>query len=251
MSDPFRRRLAGVGSVVGIFCLLALAVPAVGQRSAARDQEMAVHVYALRHQRATDALRLVLPLLSDEGSIELRPGGNTIVIREKRSHAEQVLQALYRFDHEKRQIAVGLWLIRASRGAPISPPAVVDPQLRDYPEVLDRLRDYLQYNSYSIVGYARAEGSEGDDMSFDLSREYDVRFRLGTVMGLERVPLEGFEVLRRLDESGRNGAPRSLLRSNLNSWLDRPLVLALSAGETDALLVVIRCELLAIAEGGS
>jgi hypothetical protein len=224
----------------------------MAQRGASgREEEMAVHVYALRHQRATDALRLVLPLLSERGSIELRPGGNTIVIREKRSNVESVLQTLHRFDHEKRQVSVGLWLIRATRGAPISPPAVVDPKLRAYPEVLDRLRDYLQYNSYSIVGYAQAEGSEGDGMSFDLSREYDVRFRLGTVVGLERVPLEGFEVFRRSEESGPSGVPRSLLRSNLNSWLDRPLVLALSAGETDALLVVIRCELVSVAEGDS
>ncbi|MBZ0111972.1 MAG: hypothetical protein K8J08_05905 [Thermoanaerobaculia bacterium] len=251
MSEPFRRRLVGAGSMVFLY-LLALALPAVGQRGATgREEEMAVHVYALRHQRATDALRLVLPLLSQRGSIELRPGGNTIVIREVRSNVERVLETLHRFDHEKRQISVGLWLIRATRGAPISPPAVVDPKLRDYPEVLDRLRDYLQYNSYSIVGYAQAEGSEGDGMSFDLSQEYDVRFRLGTVMGLERVPLEGFEVFRRSVELGSAGAPRSLIRSNLNSWLDRPLVLALSAGETDALLVVIRCELMTVTEGDS
>ena len=239
-----KKRCRFLIGILWVGILAGMVTPILGQRSSGRRgaDKISVHLYALRYQRAEDALRLILPLLSEQGSVELRPGGNTIVVRELASRLDTVLEALRRFDHETREVSVSLWLVRAGRGAPVSPPSVVDPELREYPEVLDRLRDHLQYSSFDVVGSSEARGGEGQTMTFDLSTEYEVRFRLGTVVGLERVPLEGFEVFKRPEGAGSR--PKRLLRSNLNSWLDRPLVLALSAGETNALMVVIRCELM-------
>ncbi|HXT21441.1 MAG TPA: secretin N-terminal domain-containing protein, partial [Thermoanaerobaculia bacterium] len=49
---------------------------------AADDVEIILHVYTLRHQTAGDALGLIRPLLSPRGTVELRPGANTLVLRD-------------------------------------------------------------------------------------------------------------------------------------------------------------------------
>ena len=90
-----------------------------------------MHLYALRNQPAVDALHWVLPLLSDQGSVELRPGRNAIVIRERKSQIGEVLTAVRRFDHEKKEVLVNLGLVSAERGVPISPPGMIDPALKE------------------------------------------------------------------------------------------------------------------------
>src|SRR6201999_1823572 len=52
---------------------------------AAAAGEVVLQAYTLRHQRASDAVALVYPLLSRKGTVELQPGGNTLVIRDVQS----------------------------------------------------------------------------------------------------------------------------------------------------------------------
>ncbi len=76
-------------------------------------------------------------------------------------------------------------------------------------------------------------------MTFQVAGNYAVRFRLGTIVGGQRLRLNDFEVLLMPD----NGEPVPLLRSQLNLWLGRSMVFALSPGEgsSTALMVVVRC----------
>ncbi len=238
MSERRGRRTAALALV--LLSLLgpgsAFAQKASEPRSSRAQPEMAVHLYTLQNQRAVDALQWLLPLLSDLGSVELRPGGNTVVVRERRDRMGNVLEALRRFDHEKQEVTLRLWLVRAQPAAPISPPVIVDRELEAVPEVLERLRDYLQFDNYLVLGSSETRAQEGESVTFELSAEYAVRFRLGTVLALRRIPLEGFEVAAR----DRDGKGQPLMRSHLNLWVDRPLVLALSSNDQEALLIVVQ-----------
>jgi hypothetical protein len=104
-----------------------------------------------------------------------------------------------------------------------------------------QLRRHLSYSSYRLLAASEIRGLEGDEVAFDLPSGHRVRFRLGTVLGEQRVRFHGFEVARH----GRGGEEESLLRANLFLWLDRTTVLSMAGNRDDspALMVVVRCRL--------
>src|SRR6185503_9060584 len=87
---------------------------AAALRAQADDNELVLHVYTLRHQAAGDALGLVQPLLSPRGTIELRPGANTLVLRDTAVALGRIVPVLVSFDHPSRPVDVELWMVRAS-----------------------------------------------------------------------------------------------------------------------------------------
>jgi hypothetical protein len=226
-----------VGVLGGL--LLAAALPA--QEGQGRvDRGMVVHVHTLKHQPANDAMPLVLSLLSAEGTVELRPGTNTLVIRDSLASVSRIVPVLRSFDHPARRLEVSIWLVEGGPG-----PAVVSPALPGKPppaELLDQLRRNLPYAAYELLAASEVRGREGDRVDFDLPSGHNVRFRLGTVLGEQRVRLHGFELSR------RSGAQEgeSLVRGNLNLWLQRTTVLSMANSRDDsrALMVVVRCGLI-------
>lgn len=205
--------------------------------------QLSVHVMTFRHQAATDALALVTPLLSPRGTVELRAGTNTLVVRDSMASLARILPVLYSFDHPARQVRVDVWLIRAG-----GPPVAVSPQVNGAgipADLLRNLREHLPYQTYTLLAGAEARGREGERVAFDLGQGYLIRFRLGTAVS-QRLRLHEFEVLLEREPE----PPASLVRSHLNLWLDRNMVLALSAGEASstALMVVVRCSLAAAEE---
>src|SRR3954470_14470968 len=44
--------------------------------------EIVRRAYSFKYQRASEVMTLIYPLLSPRGTIELQPGGNTVVIRD-------------------------------------------------------------------------------------------------------------------------------------------------------------------------
>jgi hypothetical protein len=203
------------------------------------EPEIVAHVYMLRHQTAGDALGLVRPLLSQRGTVELRPAANTLVMRDTVEAIERILPVLVAFDHPPRPVDVELWLVRATGPkVPVSPQP--PPRPSDVPpELLKALADHLPYEHYGLLGSSKVRGAEGERMTFQVAKDYAVRFRLGTVVAEQRVRLNDFEVALLPD----TGDAVPLLRSQLNLWLGRTMVLALSAGEgsSTALMVVVRC----------
>ncbi|HET9767377.1 MAG TPA: secretin N-terminal domain-containing protein [Thermoanaerobaculia bacterium] len=216
--------------------LLAGAQPLLAQPQQ-QPVELVVHVYTLRYQTAGDALGLVQPLLSPRGTVELRPAANTLVLRDTPEALARLLRMLVAFDHPSRPVDVELWMVRAS-GKVSSPP--LPPRQSAVPaELLRALAEHLPYEQYGLLGSSKVRGAEGEKMTFQVAGDYAVRFRLGTIVGEQRLRLNDFEVLLMPD----NGEPVPLLRSQLNLWLGRSMVFALSPGEgsSTALMVVVRC----------
>jgi hypothetical protein len=217
-----------------VVVLLAAAAPLLAQPPG----ELVVHVYTLRHQTAGNALGLVQPLLSPRGTVELRPAANTLVLRDTPEALSRLLPVLVSFDHPSRPVDVELWMVRASGKAPVSPP--LPPKHSNVPpDLLRALAEHLPYEQYGLLGSSKVRGVEGEKMTFQVAGNYAVRFRLGTVVGEQRLRLNDFEVLLMPD----TGEAVPLLRSQLNLWLGRSMVFALSPGEgsSTALMVVVRC----------
>lgn len=204
-----------------------------GQGASRIDDVLVLHAYTLKHQRASEALPLIHPLLSERGTVELQPGDNTLVIRDSAGALSRILPVLRSFDHAPRLLRVEIMIVRASRSA-VSPPM----NHSDLPEELTRrLRKILLYDNYDLESQALLQPVEGESVTYEIGEGYQVAFRMGTVLPDRRVRLTDFEVGRR----GPRRAPQELLHTNLNLWLDQTMSLGLakSEGSREALMVVL------------
>jgi len=211
---------------------VALILAGAGAAPAQPEPALLVHAYTLRHQPAAEALVLVHPLLSRRGSVQLQPGGNTLVVRDEAAVVERVTALLREFDHPAQKVAIRIQVVRAGDGAEGQTLA---------PELAKRLRELLRYDSYGVMAAADLEAREGEGVSYELGEEYRITFQLGTLMSGERLKLHDFEVTRRAEAEER----QRLLRTQVNLRLGRPMILGLAKDESSrrALLLVLTCTL--------
>lgn len=212
--------------------LLALLFAAAAMGQAKRPEaETVLHAFALKHQQASDAVALVNPLLSPRGTVELQPQRNTLVIRDTQAALDRILPVLRGFDHPARPLRLEIYIVRASR-ASVSPAV----EQSDLPDGLTRrLRQLLPYEVYRTQAQARLGTQEGEKVNYELSDDYQVSFRLGTVMADGRVKLNDFQIER------RDTRPANLIHTHLTLWLDRTTSLGLAKSEEsmEALMVVL------------
>ncbi|HZF10182.1 MAG TPA: secretin N-terminal domain-containing protein [Thermoanaerobaculia bacterium] len=204
-----------------------------GERGERLEEVLVLHAYTLKHQRASDAVPLIHPLLSEHGTVELQPGDNTLVIRDSAGALSRILPVLRSFDHAPRALRVEIMIVRASRSA-VSPPM----NHSDLPEDLTRkLRKILLYDNYDLEAQALLQPIEGEAVTYEIGEGYQVAFRLGTVLPDRRVRLADFEIGRRFPRR----QAQELLHTNLNLWLDQTMSLGLakSEGSREALMVVL------------
>jgi hypothetical protein len=204
-----------------------------GQAPPRVDDVLVLHAYMLKHQRASDAIPLVHPLLSERGTVELQPAENTLVIRDSPGALARILPVLRSFDHAPRPLRVEIMIVRASKSN-VSPPM----NHSDLPDELTRrLRKILLYDNYDMEAQAQLQPVEGESLTYEIGEGYVVAFRLGTVLPDRRVRLADFEIGRRLPRRGS----QELLHTNLNLWLDQTMSLGLakSEGSREALMVVL------------
>ncbi|MFQ5526025.1 MAG: hypothetical protein ACE5GX_07150 [Thermoanaerobaculia bacterium] len=205
---------------------------ATAQETQAAPQLVA-YAYNLQHRGASEALELVLPLLSSRGAVELQPGGNALVVRDTESVLELIRPRLRAFDHPFEPLRIRVQVIRAEP---------TDGAQGDAPElpagVLERLRELLKYESYSLLAGSEIRIDDGMAVVHDIGDKFRVDFRLRHLLSDERASLEGFRL-----SLGRDGEFEPLIHANLNLDLDKPMVLGLAPTEASdtALMLVIEC----------
>src|ERR1700676_906779 len=231
-----RRLVAIVAVIASVLWTCGPAAPLAAQPGQQpRDSaELGLHAYTLRYQQALEAIPLIQPLLTGRGTLELQPGGNTLVIRDTAAALARIVPVLHAFDHPAQPLKVEILIVRASRTA-------VSPQLNhsDLPEPLTRrLRELLPYDIYELHAQANLGSQEGQAVAYELGDDYVVSFRLGTLMEAKRIRLANFEVSRR---AGRSKATVPLVHTSLNLCLDQTMSLGLarSEGSRDALIIVV------------
>lgn len=203
-----------------------------GGAAAGDDGRLAVHAYNLQHQPASEAIELVRPLLSPRGTVELQPGGNTLVVRDSLAALARIVPVLRSFDHPARPLRLEILVVRAERTT-VSPPTT-----SNVPEpLLKRLRSLLRYDTYTLQAQADLLTLEGQQVVFQMGNDYAVRFQLGTLTGERRIKLHGFQIIRGDDPE----TVEVLINTNLNLWLEQTVTLALARREesASALMVVV------------
>ncbi|HUF79264.1 MAG TPA: hypothetical protein VMR44_10145 [Thermoanaerobaculia bacterium] len=233
-----------------VFCLalVLLAVPAASQSKAHSDQaesganaeagHLQIYAYSLRNKPAAEAMVLIRPLLSQRGTVELQPEGNTLVVRDSLAALGRIVPALRAYDRPPERLRVQILIVRA-----FSEPVAVPPARSLPPWLEDRLQGLLRWDHYQVLAEAGLDTREGEDLAHEVGELYGLSFRMGTLYQDERIKLHDFKIWRVTTVSPPgSGAP--LLEATLNLWLDKPKVLGLANSESSdhALMVVLTCE---------
>jgi hypothetical protein len=228
--SPIRRALLGLlcAALLAPVCLAqAPAAPA----AASPGGDLVLHAYTMRYRQASDAISLVFPLLSQRGTVELQPATNTLVIRDSTAALSRIIPVLRSYDHPSRPLNLDIYIVRAIRS-----PGVVR---SDLPEALTkRMRALLPYDVYEVEAQAQLASREGQAVTYALGSEYEVSFRLGTLVDRQRIRLSNFRVLRRTEERPA-GSP--LIHANLLLTLEQVTTFGLARREqsAEALMVVM------------
>lgn len=224
MSPVCRIAAASLGGWVLLGALVAAQPPPRDSRDA---EELGVRVYTFKYQKAVEALGLIQGLLSPRGTLELQPGSNTLVIRDTMSNLSKIVPVLHDYDHPARVFRLEIQIVRAIR-APVSP------QLRssDLPEGLTRrLRELLHYDAFELQTSADFTAQEGQQITYNLRDDYEVKFRLGSLVN-NQIALFGFKF-------SKHG--KAQISSTLHLWLDQTVSLGMAKGESssEALMIVL------------
>jgi hypothetical protein len=213
---------------MSVMLVVSAAVAAVGSDSPVTG------TFRLQHQTASQAVDLIYPHLSEAGTVELRPGDNTLVIRDLPERVERILALLAEAEVRTAPLRFEIKIVRASLGPPDDGPRIeggLEPSLEQ------RLRELLHYERFELLSGRDLSVSEGQPLEAWIGSEFLVRFRVGALQPDRRLKLDGFQVARR-----RQGdEPEVLVHTNLSLWLDKPMILGLARTESSdhALMVVI------------
>ncbi len=232
MRIPMSSALRIAASLLVLFVLASACAAQAGGPSG-NPGDLVLHAYALKHRKASEALPMVSPLLSPRGTVELQPRTNTLVLRDTNAALVRIVKTLRSYDHPPRPLTLELYIVRASRSA--------SPELRSgLPEPLtQRLSALLRYNVFDVKAQALLASQEEQAVTYAVGRDYEVSFRVGSVLAPGRVKLSDFRFSRRNSRGGPQ--PQVLLQANLNLRLDQMTSLGVAASETSpqALMVVM------------
>jgi len=221
-----------------VLLLLVLAYPALADGPVSR-------VFVLKHRPAGEAVSVVEPLLSPEGSMLVRPRDNSLTVVDEAATVARVAEAIARFDATPASFKVRVRLVRASTQPP--GPGSVKLDLSGLPSGL------LPYTSFREVGGFEAVTMDGGYVSASAGETYAVNFAVRAAAGdAERVQLVRLELGRREGQSSLPGVEsiRPLLRSTVSLLIGQTFVMVAtpSEGSGEALLLVLVAER---AEAGS
>lgn len=230
--------------------VVALALGAAASAQVEADEEpLKVHVFTFEHQSADDALGEIRPLFSDRGSVELKRGGDTVVLRDGEDELEKILRALRDFDHPRRALRLQFQLLRAHR-VPFSPRQLSSGVS---PVLVARLKQTLRYDTYESMAEVGFVSAEGERVAYDFGDDLGMEFRVGTVLQGSRLGLKDFRILRRgAGGLGVGGGGVAVLHANLVLRLGQTLAMVLMRDEDaeTALVVAITCDPAAGEPGG-
>jgi hypothetical protein len=191
---------------------LVLAVALVGTAAAAAEppgDPLTARAFEIHYQPLADAADVIDPLLSEEGTITLRPRLSVLVVEDRRSVLGRVADLLHAWDVPPRNVEVTLSLFLGIDRRDRDPRApLADHGLsREVRGVLEKLSDFTKWTTYEPLGSRSVTGTEGDTVVANLSDEYRVVFIVESVhethgtVRLERLQLQRVSV-------GDDGAER-------------------------------------------
>jgi len=224
-----RRSLTLLG--LGLVLVGPLAGDLLAQRAA--DDPLSARTFRVRYRPLTDAADVVGPLLSNNGSLTLRPRLKLLVVQDHETVLDRVEALLASFDLPPRSVEVTLTLIlgvdRREEDPERSP--YNSDLTRDVRGILETLGDFIKWHDYELLGSRSITGVEGSSVTADLTDEYRVIFTVDSVDDRRRLVTFERIVLQRLrmDEQGQ-ARPEELYSMAMPVKMDRLRLVGAASG---------------------
>ena len=163
--------------LVALACLLAAGVAAHAQ-----SEPVSARAFEIRFRPLADAADVVGPLLSEDGTLTLRPRLRTMVVEDRPDVLRRVAELLADWDAPPRNVEFTLTLLLGSQAgddeAGDPAPGDLSTEVRG---VLDMLGDVTRWTSYQSLGSRSVTGTAGESVSAELAEGYRVVFQVDAV----------------------------------------------------------------------
>jgi hypothetical protein len=228
---PAAGRARGVAALLFVLFaegVLSLVVPP--RAEALTEPPAVVKVFTLRYRRAEEALMLVRPLLTEQGSVILESRLNSLTIRDSSAAVERTAQAIATYDVPPRHVDIAVTLLKAtSDPKPKGDKEDVSEEIRGIGE---RLKKLMSFTAYSRLDSIVVRGTEGDRVAYVVGVDYRLEFQLDTGNDEKLVRLKGLSLERlRRDAAGKE-IRREILRTTINVSIGQPYILGVGKDES-------------------
>ena len=196
-------------------------------------KSLTVRTFQLKHKQADRAAAVIRPLMSAEGSMNIQPATNALVVTELPENLKKIAAALAQFDAPAQTLQLNIRLVSAGRGT--AEQARVDQVLSDVESKLSLLR----YNILESIGSAKVSGKEGEPGLVELNG-YRADFKFGEYdPASDSVQLGEFRLSRL---SGDQLAP--MLKTTLNLKLGQTVIIGATKdpNSSRALMIVVTAQ---------
>lgn len=168
--------------LVGFATLLVLTAAPATSQPPPRDRVTA-RAFEIHYQPLVDAADVISPLLSEEGTVTLRPRLSVLVVEDRRAVLSRVADLLADWDVPPRnvEITLSLFLGIDRRDADPRAPRADYGLSQEVRGVLEKLSDFTKWTTYEPLGSRSVTGTEGDTVVANLSDEYRVVFVVESV----------------------------------------------------------------------
>jgi hypothetical protein len=182
---------------------------------------LSVHTFQFRFKDADKAAAVIKPLMSNDGSVAMQPGSNSLVVTDRPENLKAITAALAQFDTAALPFRLSVRLVSAAH---------VDGSGGRVP---DELRDVagklavLRYNSFENLGDAEFGGKEGDPGVVELKSGYRADFHLGEYdPSSDTIKVSDFRLSKL--QGAQNDQLTALLKTSLNLKVGQTVILGAS-----------------------
>jgi len=228
--------------------LIALAAaPAAAARPEPPADPFLARAFEVHYRSLTDAADLAQEVLSEEGSLTLKPRLKTIIVEDYASVLARVEELLRSFDLPPRSVEVAMSLFMGRREDPAgdgSGGGRVE-LTREVRGVIERMKNFTQWTSYEPLGSRSVAGVEGDPVVASLADDYRVVFTVESVHDSQNVvKFERFSLQRvRRDEEGQENVEELYTAGMVVTTGKLSLLVAASAPDSkQALFLALQVE---------
>jgi hypothetical protein len=196
-----------------------------------------VRTFLCRFHPAREAAAVAEPLLSADGSIEIQPRQNSIVVRDRAEVLQRVASALATWDTIPGSYRIRLRMVMASTAAPKA----------GQPRALlagfgSELTGVFSFASFQDIDTIELVGSDGNALEASAGGRYRVKVRLRAVAGdPTRLQLAPLEILRREGAEVGTDVIRSVLKSTVSLQTGQTGILVATQSEQakQALVLIV------------
>lgn len=197
-------------------CLMVLAATTTTPTMA--EEQISARAIEVHFRSLTDAADLIAPVMSEVGTVTLRPRLRTLVVQDRESILDRVEALILDWDRPPLnvEITISLFLGTDRREQNSQGRMRVDDGLSaEVRGIMEKLSDFTKWTTYEPLGSRSVTGTEGATIEVSLSDEYRVLLAIESVhpthksvrfdkLQLQRVSLdaEGNEAVEELYTAG-------------------------------------------------